>query len=455
MHRSMLCLPLLLATLAGCDDAPTDDAAVVEPGACGMTLPGVGTWTVGQYTDGYLIDANREVALRSAGEGRMWWHRLDGTDGGPVDLGVAISDDQRVDLYDADHVLIRGVNDRFEQRARLIRLSDNRIVHEMEYRFEGQGEWVITGNTTRAGAPQPRLRSLRTGETFELPCQPCGLQAIDGFGRAWIRDTADNSLMELELSTGRVTHHRDLNASQSEVRGAGLVVRDGNARMIFGAASTPVVCHWRQVLVASTGHIACPFGLEANDAGVKVLGSDGQETRREADLPTSPLREFGLGFLVGDYNVAWVPFAASEPVVRVPGIMLARTRHVAILADLESAQTRILHADGRVVTLDYAVTSPPDVTADGTLALVRRAGDFAVIDLDTGAVTLEVPLGSGTKRFAGHVVVADGARLGEATPANLSKVVFPDRACPVVLYEQCVGGECDLLIQQFEDPTLN
>lgn len=454
MHRLLPCLPFLVVALLACDDAgaPATDSTPETTG-CGMTLPGVGAWTVAQYDDGHLVDANREFALRTAADGRLSWHRLDGAGSGPVDLGTPFAQEQTVHLYDRDHVLVRGSTGNSNQRARLIRLSNNRIEHEIEYRFEGRGEWVIIGNTLRDGVPNPRLRSLRSGKSFGLPCGLCSMVSVDGFGRAWIGDElTDDLLIEVELSTGRATLHPGLYGYRAQQAGAGIRASGSEGWLVFGAAKAPVTaCQAHESVVASTGQIACP-----REQALDIFERDGTIIRSVPGVDFRSPIEFGAGFLVqtaGRREFAWVPF--EGPVVRFQGFRVARTARVVIFLDFESARTKILHADGRVVTLDDTVMAVPRVSADSRFALVRRETDFAVIDLDSGAVTLEVPAGSAWTRFVGSVLLIDGAPLGETPPSNISTLLFPDRRCPVMLYEQCDGADCVLNIQQFEEPGVS
>ncbi|MGK0360252.1 MAG: hypothetical protein ACI9U2_002565 [Bradymonadia bacterium] len=452
MHRLLPCLPFLVVALLACDDddAPAIDSSP-EPVGCGMTLPGVGAWTVAQYDDGYIVDANREIALRTTADG-MRWHRLDGSGSGPVTLGAAFAQRQTVDLYDRDHVLVRGLTANSKPRARLIRLSSNRIEHEIEYRFEGRGEWVITGNMWRDGVPNPRLLSLRSGKSFELPCELCSIVSVDGFGRAWIGDEYDDTLIEVDLSTGRAQAHPELFSYRASAAGSGLSVwlDQGRGRVLFGAAPGPIrSCADHSAWITPTGQIAC-----LREQALDILDRDGAVVRSVPGVDFRSARPFGTGFLAqtSGRSFAWVPF--EGPAVWFQGFSIARTSGVVMFRDFESDETVVLHADGRLLALDYPVFEVPEISADSRFALIRRETDFAVIDLDSGAVTLEVSLERGWKRFVGSALLVEGAPLGETPSPNLSNVAFPDRRCPVMLYEQCDGADCVLNIEQFEEPAM-
>lgn len=445
MHRLIVALAVLF--FVACDDEP-DAQPADAPNACGMYLPGVGTWTVAEYDTGYLIDANRNVALRTDGE-RFWWHRLDGTGGGPVDPGVPFAEQTSIALYGDDHVLVQGFNDDFERHARLIRLAGNRVVHDIEWRFEGRGEWIITGNTRRSDVPNPRLRSIRSGRAFELPCVLCSMIGLDGFNRAWIGDQIDDTLIEVNVQTGQVTRHPDLWAYRAEPAGAGLRVGRDEETLLFGAESAPFSgCPGRRPIVTSAGIIAC---LDAE--GLRLFDASGAAIRTEPQLEGWSLAEFGAGVLaLGGGDVTWVPYAADAPVERLGTRGTARSARLVIVSDDDNDTTLIRHADGREVRLDgvaYNVVLSPDERR----ALMQVDGEILLVDVESGETLTTVDEASRTLRFVGSTLLANGAPVGGSPPADLSHALAPDSRCPVMLYEQCVGAECTLLLQQFAELT--
>ena len=446
MHRRVLCLPLLLATLAACDDdASPREAAPVA--ACGMALPGVGAWTVAQYDDGFLIEANRAIALRSIGDD-LRWHRLDGTDDGVIRLGPSPTTGRAASLYNPEHVIARELTEQFEERTRLIRIRDGRVMHDILGPFEAWGDWIITDHTSNASGPS-RLHSLATGRVLELPCASCRFVGLDGIGRLWVGDYDKDTLIHIDAETGRIDGFSGVQPWRARVVGGGVVIRQDDTAVYLGVGDTRVTCDSDDGQIAPNGLIACP-----NDAGVEVFDADGEPLRSVPNVSAGRIRMLGAGFLTsGGSRSLWVPFDPDVPVISTPGRVAAANAHVGIIHEVDGDRLTIVHADGRTVELSGMGANVEEVSASGRWAAMRVEADAVLLKLDSGAIERTVPLDSGWRRFVGDVWLVNGAPEGGAPLTTASRILVPHRRCPVLLYEQCEGSQCALNIQQFEDPA--
>lgn len=447
--RSPLTLASLSASLlvgllaGGCDDGASAGAPSID--ACSMDLRGPGVHTVARYDDGFLLLANAHVALREHERGVIWT-RLDGSGSGRLDLttGSAPLEERSLTLLGPDHLILAGRTATWDTVFRLFELGTGEVLFEGDS-IEIRSTWLLD----EAGV----LWTWQDDRRIPTGCVECRLRAVDGFDRAWVHDPDADVVHVVDLATGALSEVPGIDGWSLDQAGPGIITSNRSRdRIAFGSTLTPIRCASWSIGIATDGSVFC-LGDQGRPGGdqltpVTIHGPDGRELRR-AEVPR-PWRfaVFGDAFLTfSQSSVTRIPLDPAAPVETLEGEGWVQDEVLLLEAPSEA---RVMHPDGRLVRLGTALgrLSNVVIARGGRFGLFTVDDARVLVDLERGEEVARIPL-EGWARFAGDVLLHDGAPIGESPPPNLSNIVFPDSHCPATLMEQCIGTDCVLAVVEY------
>lgn len=443
VRLAALCLTLTAGALSGCDDpGATDDRATVE--ACGMPLRGPGVHTVARYDDGFLLTANPTTALIEHPRGYVW-RRLDGSASGRIDLTADPLDGQTVSLYGPDHLVVSGWGGGWDPVLRVRRLSTDEVIFDGEGTLAG--DWIFDGS---------RMISLSGTRQWQVGCESCVLRAIDGVGRAWFSDGAARRAITLDLASGAEAIVPNIEPRSIHRSGLGVVAdHDAGGRILFGRPGVKRTCSGWNAQLNDQGAMLC-LGNDGvrNEAMVPLTVWDATGAEVAAVMIPRPwqIRGHGDGFItsgsdrIGLLTTTWISARDGSTDSR-SGSPLIWTGAVI----MESAdRVLVIDPSGRFIPLDGVdgLVGAPVVSSDGRYGVVTDSAGRGLFDLRTGERLRVVPAG-GWLRFAGDVLLRDGAPLGQTPPPHLTNIIFADRDCPATVMEQCIGTDCVLAVVEY------
>lgn len=438
-------LAMIMACAWACDDDGGGDAAG-DTDSCSMPLRGEGVHTIAEYDDGYLLLANAHVALREHERGVVW-HRLDGNDGGRIDLATLVPGTPQEDglaLIGSTHLASTGWTESWDPFLRVIELSSGRIVFD-GIDVQRRGAWLLDVDGV--------LRSVTSGARLDTGCSACRLEAIDGFGRAWLNDQSAGEVLIVALDGTQTSRRTDVEPWSVRRMGPAVVASARlGGMLIFGASPSPTRCDGWQAYVGADGDILC-IGDEGRRGRetlpIVQFDPDGREVRRDEVRRAYRAEALATGFALGhDQGVTWIPFDARQPKRTLRGVRPTITAQVAIIEDGE--RVTALHGDGQTVTIDAPVErfGTPEVSRSGRFAVFSDENRRYVYDLRSGKKA-QAFARDGWYRFVGDVLLHDGAPIGQTPPSGLSNIVFPDARCPATVMEECVGETCRLAVVEY------